>query len=296
MAKNTITTIQAQEFVKKGDKKVNSFSFGKLLGDPSTKYEEAMEFYVKGANCYKVAKQMELAAGAFIKAAECCLKSDNASFEAATHYVSAGGCLRKVNPADAINCLQIAVDCFCKEGKFGTAAKQQKEIAELFESQLDSEHALQAYQQAADYFEGESQSSQGNACLLKVAHFAAQLEDYNKAIQLYEKIAQENVDNNLLKWGVKDHLLKAGLCRLASGDLVDTARAIENYQEWDVSFSTQKECKFLKDVLATCGDWDTEAFTKIVADFDATTKLDSWKTSVLLKIKHAYQDEGKGLA
>jgi len=254
-----------------------------------------MEFYVKGANLYKLAKQLELAAGAFIKAAECCIKTD-AIFEAATHYVSAAGCLRKVNPADAINCLQISVDYFSKEGRFGAAAKQQKQIAELYEAQIDPEHALKAYQQAADLFEGESQSSQGNSCLLKVAQFAAHLEDYEKSIRLYEKIAQESVDNNLLKWGVKDHLLKAGLCRLASGDLVATTRAIENYQEWDASFSTQRECKFLKELLATCEDWDTEAFTKSVADFDSLTKLDAWKTSVLLKVKHTYQDEGKGLA
>lgn len=50
------------------------------------------------------------------------------------------------------------------------------------------QRSVQHYEQAADYFKGEEQTSSANKCLLKVAQYAAQLEDYDKAIQIYEQV------------------------------------------------------------------------------------------------------------
>lgn len=47
---------------------------------------------------------------------------------------------------------------------------------------------MQHYEQAADYFRGEESVSSANKCMLKVAQYAAQLEDYEKAIQIYEQV------------------------------------------------------------------------------------------------------------
>jgi alpha-soluble NSF attachment protein len=72
----------------------------------------------------------------------------------------------------------------------------------------------------ADMFDGEDQTSQTNACLLKVAQFSAQIEKYEQAIALYEKVAGKSIDNNLLKYSVKGYFFRAGLCHLALGDTV----------------------------------------------------------------------------
>ena len=50
------------------------------------------------------------------------------------------------------------------------------------------EKAIQHYEQASDYFKGEENNSSSNKCLLKVAQFAAQMEKYDKAIKIYEKV------------------------------------------------------------------------------------------------------------
>ena len=50
------------------------------------------------------------------------------------------------------------------------------------------QRAVQHYEQAADYFKGEESTSSANKCMLKVAQYAAQLEDYEKAIQIYEQV------------------------------------------------------------------------------------------------------------
>lgn len=40
---------------------------------------------------------------------------------------------------------------------------------------------------------------------------------------------------------------------------------------------------------------DPESFTGAVVEFDQITKLDNWKTNILLKIKRGIQNEGAGL-
>lgn len=51
------------------------------------------------------------------------------------------------------------------------------------------EKAIQHYEQAADYFRGEENNSSANKCQLKVAMFAAQMENYKKAITIYEQVS-----------------------------------------------------------------------------------------------------------
>lgn len=56
-----------------------------------------------------------------------------------------------------------------------------------------------------------------NKCLLKVAHFAAQLEQYDVAIDNFERVATDSMDNQLTKWSIKEYFLKAGLCSMCIG-------------------------------------------------------------------------------
>lgn len=60
-----------------------------------------------------------------------------------------------------------------------------------FISPLQQQRAVQHYEQAADYFKGEESTSSANKCMLKVAQYAAQLEDYEKAIQIYEQVSHK---------------------------------------------------------------------------------------------------------
>jgi alpha-soluble NSF attachment protein len=220
-----------------------------------------------------------------------CQKNAKSNHEAASSLVNAATCFKKSNVKSAIRALREAVDLYQDEGRFSIAAKQQKEIAELCEKELDFEGAIDEYKAAADMFDGEDSTSSSNACLLKVALFSAQLERFKEAIEIYEKIAAKSIDNNLLKWSVKDYLFRAGLCHLALGDFVGAKRAIDKYEEMDQSFQSSREGKFLREVLDAVEKYDVESFTNAVVEFDSITKLDSWKTSVLLKIKN--QIKGK---
>ena len=56
-----------------------------------------------------------------------------------------------------------------------------------------------------------------NKDYLKVADLAAIEADYYRSIENYEKVAKSAVNNNLMRFSVKDYFLKAGICHLASG-------------------------------------------------------------------------------
>jgi len=282
---------KAEEWMEKAEKKLKSFS---MFGGSSTKYEDAAEWYTKGANLYKMAKKWEQAGGAFVKAAECNLKAQS-KHEAATNYINAGNCFKKTNVTDAVNCFRTAIELYTDDGRFSVAAKHQKEVAELFEGEMDYENAITNYQTAAEYYEGENSTSAANQCLLKVAQYSAQLEKYDKAVEIYEQVARNSLDNNLLKWSVKDYFLKAIICHLCQQDVVSAKRALEKYQDMDVTFSSQRECKFLTDVTAAFESYDVEAFTQAVVEFDSISKLDQWKTTMLLRAKNLIKQEG-GLA
>lgn len=53
---------------------------------------------------------------------------------------------------------------------------------------------------------------------------------YDRAIQIYEAVAKNSMNNNLLKYSVKGYLLNAGLCQICGKDIVAVENAIESYQ------------------------------------------------------------------
>lgn len=125
-----------------------------------------------------------------------------------------------------------------------------------------------------------------NKLWLKVADLAALDENYHKAIENFEKVAKASINNNLMKYSVKDYFLKAGICHLATGDLVAAQRAISSYGEMDPSFTSQRENMLLNDVYAAVEAGDPEDFADKLYMYDQVSKLDKWKTTLLLRVKN----------
>lgn len=63
------------------------------------------------------------------------------------------------------------------------------------------------------------------------------------------------------------------------------------YASQDTTFSSTREAKFVNAITEAVEGGDQEAFTAAVVEFDQVTKLDNWKTGMLLKIKRAIQEE-----
>lgn len=76
-------------------------------------------------------------------------------------------------------------------GRFTIAAKHHQSIAEMYENDPSTlNKAIEHYEKSSDFFKGEESVSSANKCMLKVAQYAAQLEDYEKAIKIYEQVGK----------------------------------------------------------------------------------------------------------
>lgn len=70
--------------------------------------------------------------------------------------INAGNCLKKDNLSKSVDYTRTAVTLLAEEGKFSVAAKHQKDIAETCEKEEKFDLAMEAYEAAADFYEGEN--------------------------------------------------------------------------------------------------------------------------------------------
>lgn len=273
-------TSKGREWLAKAEKRLNAFS---LFGSGS-KYEDAAEMFEKAANQFKLGKAWNEAGEAYMKLAEVHLKLES-KHDAASSWVEASKAFLKSDQRRAVACLQQAVSLYTDMGRLGMAARQLREIGEVLEKEGNKEEAIMFYEQAADLFATENSTSEANKCNLKIAQFAAELERYPQAIKIYEDVARTCVDNNLLKYSAKGHLLNAGICLLCSADVHTIRAALDRYRDLDLNFDNSREANFLLSLADAVDAGDVDAFTTSVAEFDSLTRLDAWKTALLVRVK-----------
>uniref|UniRef100_A0A663F8M5 Alpha-soluble NSF attachment protein-like n=1 Tax=Aquila chrysaetos chrysaetos TaxID=223781 RepID=A0A663F8M5_AQUCH len=189
------------------------------------------------------------------------------------------------NWSEAINCLIRAIEIYTDMGRFTIAAKHHISIAEIYETELvDIEKAIAHYEQAADYYKGEDSA---NKCLLKVATYAAQLEQYQKAVEIYEQVGTSAMDSPLLKYSAKEYFFKAALCHFSL--------AVQKYEEMFPAFTDSRECKLVKKLLDAHEEQNIDGYTDAVKEYDSISRLDQWLTTMLLRIKKTIQGEEEDL-
>jgi alpha-soluble NSF attachment protein len=132
-----------------------------------------------------------------------------------------------------------------------------------------------------------------NKLYLKVADLAALDSDYYTAVTQFEKVATTSISNNLMKWSVKDYLLKAGICLLAINDPVQINRSLEKYRDLDPTFASTREHQLLVDLAGAVEQGDQEVFADKLFQFDQLSKLDKWKTTILLRVKNSIEEKGE---
>jgi len=283
----------ATQLVEDAEKKLarKSGFVGSLLGwlGGTNQKDEAVEMFTKAANMFKMAKKWNQAANTFTKVANHHVQ-EGSKHDAATNCVEAANCYKKTDPKQAALSLQKAIDIYTDMGRFIIAAKHHQTVAELFECEVgDLEIAIHHYEIAADYFKGEESTSSATKCLLKVAEYAAQLNNYVKAIQIYEQVACIALQSNILKYSAKDHFFRASLCHLCV-DSIDALHAVTKYEEQYPSFGDSREAKLIKTLCAEVENQDVEGFTEAVKNYDDFSRLETWYATLLLRVKKSISD------
>ncbi|KAJ5627062.1 vesicular-fusion protein sec17 [Penicillium herquei] len=279
--------------LQKADKALSGASGGfSWFGGRTEKYENAADLYTQAANAFRVQKLNKEAGQAFERAAAIQTQNLNEPDDGANTLQEAFKVYRKSDPEDAVRVLSSAIQHYVLKGNLRRAATQQQYLAEVYEVELgDMKKALDAYEKAAEWFESDNAEALANKHYLKVADLAALEGDYYKSIKHYERIANQSMNNHLMKWSVKDYFLKAGICHLATNDLVETNRAFESYREINPAFVSEREHQLLVDLLQSIESKDQEMFADKLFQFDQLSKLDKWKTTLLLRIKNNIEEE-----
>jgi len=282
-----------EELLVKAAKKANTKPgfFGSMMGRSEARFEEAFEMCEEAANIFKMNKRWDLSGDAYVLAAEMQEKL-GVKHEAATCYVNAAKMMKKTDAKGSIVPLEKAATRFAELSRFNFASKYSIEIGEILENDVvDLEAAMEKYEAAADYaqMDGAAETTMAKANG-KVAKLAAQLEKYDRAIELYEEIANSYVEKDLLKFSCKEFYLKAGLCQLASGDAEGAKIKLEWYEQNAAYFRDSREAKLIAALGLAIENEDEDEFTGVVKEYDTVSKLDDWMTMILLRIKKGMTD------
>ncbi|KAL8910125.1 MAG: hypothetical protein Q9171_004550 [Xanthocarpia ochracea] len=281
--------------LQKADKAAQGAGGGfSFFGGRTEKWENAADLYTQAANAFRMQKQGTEAGQAFERAASIQTSKLSEPDDAANSLTEAYKSYRKTSPQDAARTLSQAINHYTTKGNFRRAATNQQNLAELYEVEIgDEKAALEAYEVAAGWFEGDNAEALANKLFLKVGDLAAIAGEYHKAVEQYEKVARSSVSNNLMKWSVKDYFLKAGICHLASGDTVAISRALDSYRDLDPTFPSTREHQLLVDLAEAVEQGDQEVFADKLFQYDQLSKLDKWKTTLLLRVKEGIEEKGE---
>ncbi|KAK4506766.1 hypothetical protein PRZ48_000499 [Zasmidium cellare] len=284
--------------LQKADKAAQSASGGfSLFGGRTEKLENAVELYTQAANAFRMQKAGKEAGQAFEQAAALQSGKLNEPDDAANTLTEAYKSYRKDEPEEAARVLEKAIEHYTLKGNFRRAATHKQNLAELYEIELgDQKRAMEAYEMAAGWYENDNAEQLANKLYLKLADISALEGDYIKSISNYERIAKSAINNNIMKWSVKEYFLKAGICHLASGDAVAMNRALESYRDLDPAFAQTREHQLLVDLVEAVEEGDQEKFADKLFQFDQMSKLDKWKTTLLLRVKESIEGREEDFA
>ncbi|KAK0615827.1 soluble NSF attachment protein [Bombardia bombarda] len=267
-----------------------SGGFG-FFSNKEDKYQQAADLYVQAANAFRLAKEYKESGKAFESAAKVHRDKLSEPDDGANNMVDAFKVYRKEFPEDAVRCLDVAINHYTSKGNFRRAASHKEHAGEVFELEIgDRKRALDCYDKAAGWYEDDNAPALANKLWLKVADISALEGDYYRAIECYDKVADASLSNNLMRYSVKEYFLKAGIAAMATKDLISVRRNIEKYREKDPSFAQQREYQLLMDLTEAIDAGDQEAFTDKLFAYDQMSKLDKWKTEMLVRIKNQIED------
>jgi len=207
---------------------------------------------------------------------------------------------KKDNPEEAANIYRRLAAGHMAKNNFSTAARMYKTVAEIFEEDKDYNEALDAYQQAADCFIADDQQANAQAAQLKVAHYAAKLGDHQRAIDIFEEVAESSLHNDLRKWSCKQYYFDACLCLMAlhvpQGHVEIVEEKFGDYVSKYPALEGTREQKFVNAVIDCINSLNYEKFKDSIYDYDQISRFDEWQSQMIIPIKQYVRDpNGNGV-
>ena len=273
---------EGEDTFKKASGKTGNFFFN----DPDAAYE----LFVKAGACFKTEKNWNRAGDSFMKAGDTAVKLKNAG-DACMAYTDAAKCYGKGDTSKASVAIEMAVKLNIDNNRLAGAAKLLKDYADALDQDGKGGDALQHYKKAADYYRAEDSPQQANTCLTKMGKICGELDRFEEAVPIYEKLGHAYA-TGALKHQAKEQFFRAFLCRAAlvlpdnvTEKSAEAADSLEAYVAADIHLRNTRELEAMEGILLAVEERDEAKFDEVLASLDEIKMIDDWKAHVLLAVK-----------
>ena len=79
-------------------------------------------------------------------------------------------------------------------------------------------------------------------------------------------------------------------------DMVATGRALEQYRTMDPQFASTREYALINDLKEAVEAGEEEQFSDKLFQYDQMSPMDKWKTTLMLRVKNAIENEEEDYA
>ncbi|KAL1915409.1 uncharacterized protein VTP21DRAFT_6867 [Calcarisporiella thermophila] len=254
--------------------------------DAAVKAKVKRDYKVAGDRYVSAAKKFEMGMGEYQQ------------MEAAMCYEEAYKAYKNAKEPEslekALNCLDTAAKLFAAQGK------QLSRAARLFDTLAENHHhhpyqpnldkAASYYAQAADYYEADG-DGRALFSLSKQVELLLELNRYDQALKLLERVVGEAERDSALQFKVKDYLLWGLLCGVGLGDWEEVRKMLDRYETQQPTFSDTRECTLVRQLLVARDNVDPDGYGEACKRYDSISPLKPWQITALLSGKKELETE-----
>lgn len=238
------------------------------------KFDDAANFFYRSSISYKICGRWRLAGDSLVKCAEMHRDSKPPMiFEAAVLYTEASEVFAKTDKTESIKCTRLAIMLYCDLARFDIAGRLERKVARVSHQLRHWEEAAAHYRKAANFLAGDQLLDQSDDCIELAAECYVELEQFEKASEMYIILAESSQKSNLRRFNSIPFLLMSVLCHIAmpadpadkegDGEMIGgfsqiktglkkyaaIKQIIKDTQKYDFMWNNSKEAKFLNNII-----------------------------------------------
>eukprot|EP00834_Sanchytrium_tribonematis_P001079 NODE_23_length_42016_cov_0.755803.p17 type:complete len:277 gc:universal NODE_23_length_42016_cov_0.755803:24623-25453(+) len=254
------------------------------------KYADAADLFSQAANQYIIDKNMEKATEMYEQSYHNYMQAHME--EDAFQVVQSMLKILKKDPESKgedklLNYSDKLIQHLLQKGRFHMAANFAKQLAEAHH---DNAVKIKYYLKAGEWYEQEDAKALGMKCYHLHAMALMTDKQYELALAKMEYISSNALNDNLQKYMVKEYLFVALIIAM-NLDVLLLNQKMQEYSNMDPSFAQTREYKCIEQLSKSLEEGDSEQFSTVLRQYDQLSKLDEFKTNLLLNVKQNMEKE-----
>jgi tetratricopeptide (TPR) repeat protein len=271
---------RADEIMQNVDKKINNVLMFWKKNHKNLLLEDAANIYSSAGDKYKCINLLQDSGGAYLKSANVYEQLSERFTEhqddvwirsSADQYINAANVYKTNDVQKTKQFLSHASKLYCNVLNYKRAAKINQDLGKIYEDEKDLNQAIKIYEKALEYYVVDNNSPvQKNIVRIKIADLAIINGDYKYGSEIYEELIKDaihNSENILIKYYVKEYILKILLCNFINNInryvehvlIAENMRElIDEYCEQFQQFASSEEENLISKCVELYEDYDEE--------------------------------------